>query len=159
MDTSTGACKSCISNGDRLPLTIASLQDASVATPKLSSGHASVTDDHSTPLPNLEQPTLNPNNCVIIIQNNYIAEGGTINIFSSHCNGSTVSKLNHVTTTAEPIPLQPLSAKQAEPAEHGRESVVLSGNTFGECVMINVGSLDCTGAVKQTALVSQISPI
>ncbi|KAG2042747.1 hypothetical protein BDR03DRAFT_944154 [Suillus americanus] len=152
MDTSTGPCKSCASDRDPLPLTIAPLRDASVATPKSSSGHASVTNDHSAPLQNLEQPTLNPNNCVIIIQNNYIAEGGTINILSSRSNGSTITKLNYVTTTAEPTPLQPPSARQAEPAEHGCESIVLSGNTFGECVMINVRSPDCTGAVKQTAL-------
>ncbi|KAG1850884.1 hypothetical protein F4604DRAFT_1686987 [Suillus subluteus] len=147
MDTSTGPCKSCASDGDPLPLTIAPHRDASVATPKSWSGHASVTNDHSAPLPNLEQPTLNPNNCVIIIQNNYIAEGGTINILSSRSNGS------------KPTPLQPPSARQTEPAEHGCESIVLSGNTFGECVMINVGSPDCTGAIKQTALASQISPI
>ncbi|KAG1718964.1 hypothetical protein EDB19DRAFT_772216 [Suillus lakei] len=176
MDTSTGADKSCASNEYCLPLTIAPPRDGS-ATPRPPSGHASVTDDHGTPLPNLEQPILNTNNCVIIIQNNYIAEGGTINILSSRCNGSTMTKLNHVTTTTEATPLQPPSAKQAEPAEYSRESIVLSGNTFGECVMINVGSPDCTGAgrsfslsgradalllfvpVKQTALASQTSPI
>ncbi|KAG1737200.1 hypothetical protein EDB19DRAFT_2025761 [Suillus lakei] len=158
MDTSTGADKSCASNEYYLPLTIAPPRDGS-ATPRPSSGHASVTDDHGTPLPNLEQPILSTNNCVIIIQNNYIAEGGTINILSSRCNGSTMTKLNHVTTNTEATPLQPPSAKQAEPAEYGRENVVLSGNTFGECVMINIGPPDCTGAVKQTALASQTSPI
>ncbi|KAG2144355.1 hypothetical protein DEU56DRAFT_754399 [Suillus clintonianus] len=120
MDPSTGAFQSCASDECCLPLTIAPLRDASA----ISSGHASVTDDHNTPLPNLEHPTLNPNNCIIIIQNNCIAEGGTINIFSSRCNGST---------TTEPTPLQPPSARQAEPAKHGQESIVLSGNTFGEC--------------------------
>ncbi|KAG2363139.1 hypothetical protein BDR07DRAFT_1405029 [Suillus spraguei] len=155
MDASTGACKFCASNGDRLPLTITSLQGAIVASPKPSSGHASMIDDHNDLLPKPEQPTLNPNNCVIIIQNNHIAEGGTINIFSSRCNGATVTKLNHVTTTVEPTPLQLPPAKEAEPVEHGRESIVLNGNTFGECVMINIGSPDCTGAVKQIALASQ----
>jgi hypothetical protein len=53
-----------------------------------------------------------------------------------------------VTTTTEPTPLPPPLAREAEPEEHGRESIVLSGNTFGECVMINVGSPDCTGASK-----------
>jgi hypothetical protein len=86
------------------------------------------------------------------MQNNYIAEGGTINILSSRSNGSTITKLNHVTTTTEPTPLPPPLAREAEPEEHGHESIVLSGNTFGECVMINVGSPDCTGAIKQTAL-------
>ncbi|KAG1811611.1 hypothetical protein DFJ58DRAFT_850754, partial [Suillus subalutaceus] len=107
MDTSTGACKSCTSNEYGLPLTINPLRDAS-ATP--SPGHASAIDDHGAPL---ERSTLNPNNCVIIIQNNYIAEGGTINIFSSGCNGSKHTSL------------QPPPARQAEPAEHGRESIVL----------------------------------
>lgn len=57
-----------------------------------------------------------------------------------------MTKLNHVTTTVEPTPLQLPPAKEAEPVEHGRESIVLNGNTFGECVMINIGSPDCTGA-------------
>ncbi|KAG1737203.1 hypothetical protein EDB19DRAFT_997112 [Suillus lakei] len=154
MDTSTGEKSPCALTEFHLPLAIVPLQDAS-ATPRPSSSHGSMTDD--TPLPSVKQPSSNPpNNCVIIIQSNYIAEGGTINIFSSHCNGSTVTKLNHVTATAEHTPLEPPSASQAKPAEHGRESVVLSGNTFGECVMINVGSPNCTGAIKQTALVSQI---
>ncbi|KAG2354023.1 hypothetical protein BDR07DRAFT_1382597 [Suillus spraguei] len=111
----------------------------------------------STPLPSIEQSSPNPpNNCVVIIQNNYIAEGGTINIFSSHCNVSkdsphdvkAVTRLEHVTATAEPTPLEPPSATHAEAAEHGRGSIVLSSNTFG--------SPNCTGAVKQTALASQI---
>jgi hypothetical protein len=85
-----------------------------------------------------------------------------------------VTKLEHVDATAEPTPLEPPSVTQAEPTEHGPESIVLSGNTFGECVMINVGSPNCTGAgklfnssernsiydllvsVKQTALAFQI---
>ncbi|KAG2042750.1 hypothetical protein BDR03DRAFT_944162 [Suillus americanus] len=137
-----------------LPLAIVPLEDAS-AKQRSSSSHDSMID--GTPLPSVEQSSPNsPNNCIVIIQNNYIAEGGTINIFSSHCNGSTVTKLEHVTTTAEPMPLEPPPTTQAEPAEHGRESIVLSGNTFGQCVMINVGSPNCTGAVKQTALASQI---
>ncbi|KAG1836434.1 hypothetical protein F4604DRAFT_1692854 [Suillus subluteus] len=136
-----------------LPLAIVPLEDATA--PRSSSRHDSMTD--GTPLPSIEQSCPNPpNNCVVLIQNNYVAEGGTINIFSSHCNGSTVTKLEHVKTTAEPTPLEPPPARQAEPAEHCRESIVLSGNTFGECVMINVGSPNCTGAVKQTALASQI---
>ncbi|KAG1812897.1 uncharacterized protein BJ212DRAFT_438593 [Suillus subaureus] len=132
------------SNESRLSLTATTLRDAS-ATP---STHA----DGTPPL-SLTQPPPFP---VIIIQNNHIAEGGTINILSSHCNGSTVTKLNYVAPTAEPTPLSPPLVNQPEPVEHGRESVVLSGNTFGECVMINVGSPNCTGAVKQTALASRI---
>jgi hypothetical protein len=83
MGTFTAAYKSYASSGDPLPLTIAPL-DASAVTPKSSSGYASVTNDRSTPLSNL-----NSNNCVIIMQNNYIAEGGTINILSSRSNGSS----------------------------------------------------------------------
>ncbi|KAG1850880.1 hypothetical protein F4604DRAFT_73135 [Suillus subluteus] len=154
MDTSTGAYSPCPSTECRLPLLIIPLQDTS-AMPRLSSSHGITTD--GTPLPSVGQSSQNPpNNCIVIMQNNYIAEGGTINIFSSHCNGSTVTKLEHVTATAEPTPLEPPPATQAEPTEHGRESIVLSGNTFGECVMINVGSPNCTGAVKQTALASRI---
>ncbi|KAG2042746.1 hypothetical protein BDR03DRAFT_944149 [Suillus americanus] len=131
------------SNESRLSLIATPLQDAS-ATPSTHAG---------TPLLSLTQPPPIP---IIIIQNNCIAEGGTINILSSNCNGSTVTKLDHVSLTAEPTPLSPPLVSQSEPAEYGRESVVLSGNTFGECVMINVGSPNCTGAVKQTALPSQI---
>ncbi|KAG2103106.1 uncharacterized protein F5147DRAFT_654841 [Suillus discolor] len=80
------------------------------------------------------QPPPNPSSCVIIIQNNYIAEGGTINILSSNCNGSTVSKFEHVGLTAEPTSLDPLLTSQPEPMEHGHESIVLSGNTFGHQV-------------------------
>ncbi|KAG1823084.1 hypothetical protein EV424DRAFT_1555839 [Suillus variegatus] len=100
-------------------------------------------------------PPPNPSSCVIIIQNNHIAEGGTINILSSNCNGSTVSKFEHVGLTAEPTSLDSPLMSQPEPTEYGRESIVLSGNTFGECVMINVGSPNCMGAVKQTALASR----
>ncbi|KAG1850885.1 hypothetical protein F4604DRAFT_1907240 [Suillus subluteus] len=130
MDTSTRTYSPCASTEFHLPLTIVPLQDAS-ATLRSSSSHDSMTD--GTPLPNVEQSSPNPpNNCIVIIHNNYIAEGGTINIFSSHCNGSTTTKLEHVTATAEPMPLEPPPAMQAEPAEYGRESIVLSGNTFGE---------------------------
>ncbi|KAG1812902.1 uncharacterized protein BJ212DRAFT_1301371 [Suillus subaureus] len=165
MDTSTRGCKSCASSEHDLPFAIGPLRDAS-ATPRPLPGHVSVTDDHGASLPNLEQPTLNPSNCVIIVQNNFIAEGGPSTYFQvaamvqkTHLVTKAVTKLNHVTTTAEPTPLQPPSARQTEPAEHGHETIVMSGNTFGECVMINVGSPDCTGAVKQTALASQTSPI
>ncbi|KAG2144356.1 hypothetical protein DEU56DRAFT_754400 [Suillus clintonianus] len=137
MDASTTAYPPCDSDESHLPLVTAPPGDTS-ATTRPSSTHAD-----GTPLPSLTQPTPNPSNCVIIIQNNYIAEGGTINIFSSHCNGS------------KPTSSEPPLARQAEPVEHGGESIVLSGNSFGECVMINVGSPDCTGAVKQTALASQ----
>ncbi|KAG2106677.1 hypothetical protein BD769DRAFT_1393146 [Suillus cothurnatus] len=154
MNTSTEARSPGVSTEFYLPFTIVPLQDTS-ATPRPSCSHEL---PNGTPLPSVKQTSPNPpNNCInIIIQNNYIAEGGTINIFSSHCNGSTVTKLEHVDATAEPTPLEPPSVTQAEPTEHGPESIVLSGNTFGECVMINVGSPNCTGAVKQTALASQI---
>ncbi|KAG2137588.1 uncharacterized protein EDB93DRAFT_759180 [Suillus bovinus] len=151
MTTSTEAYSPRASTELYLPLAIVPLQDAN-ATPISLPGHNSITN--GTPLPSVEQSSQNPpNNCIMMIQSNYIAEGGTINIFSSHCNGSTVTKLEHVTATAEPTPLEPPSAMQAEPT-HGHESIVLSGNTFGECVMINIGSPNCTGAVKQIALAS-----
>ncbi|KAG1773497.1 hypothetical protein EDD22DRAFT_841899 [Suillus occidentalis] len=92
-----------------------------------------------TPLPSVEQSPSNeqysPNNCVVIIQNNYIAEGGTINIFSSNCNGSIVTKLEQViNATEEFAPSEPPPVTQAEPMKHGRENIVLSGNKFGECL-------------------------
>ncbi|KAG1857314.1 hypothetical protein DFJ58DRAFT_913459 [Suillus subalutaceus] len=102
-----------------------------------------------TPIPS--QP-LDTNNRITIIQNNFIAEGATINIFSSNCNGSTVTKLDYVAGTAEPTSSHSPLARQLAPVEYGRESVILNGNTFGQHVMINIGSQDCTGAVKQTAL-------
>jgi hypothetical protein len=87
MDISTGAYSPCPSTECRLPLVIIPLQDAS-ATPRSSSSHGIMTD--GTPLPSVKQSSPNPpNNCIVIIQNNYIAEGGTINIFSSHSNGSS----------------------------------------------------------------------
>ncbi|KAG2137754.1 hypothetical protein BD769DRAFT_1638054 [Suillus cothurnatus] len=131
---STTVYPPCASNESRPSLITAPLQDANT-TP---STHAD-----GTPLLSVTQPPPIP---IIIIQNNYIAEGGTINILSSYCNGSTVTKLNYVALTAEPTPLNPPLVSQPEPAEHGRESIVLSGNTFCECVMINVGSPNCTGA-------------
>lgn len=141
MDLCAGAYSPCASSKSHLPLAIVPLQDAS-ATARSSSSHDSMTD--GTQLPSVEQSSsISPNNCVVIIQNNYIAEGGTINIFSSNCNGSIVTKLEHVIATAEPTPLEPPSMTQAEPMKHGCESIVLSGNKFGECVMINIGSPNC----------------
>ncbi|KAG2075546.1 hypothetical protein BDR04DRAFT_1091053, partial [Suillus decipiens] len=82
MDAS--AYSPCLSKECRL--VIVPLQDVS-ATLRPSSSHDSVTAD--TPLPSVEQSSTNPpNHCIVTIQNNYIAEGGTINIFSGHCNGS-----------------------------------------------------------------------
>ncbi|KAG1850896.1 hypothetical protein F4604DRAFT_1959270 [Suillus subluteus] len=97
-------------------------------------------------------PPMDANNRITIIQNNFIAEGGTINIFSNNCNGSTVTKLDYVAGTAEPTSSHSPLARQLTPVEYGRESVIFNGNTFGQHVMINIGSQDCTGAVKQTAL-------
>ncbi|KAJ8579667.1 hypothetical protein M405DRAFT_835572 [Rhizopogon salebrosus TDB-379] len=120
-----------------------------------SSGDASMTNN--TPPPSLIQLPLNPNNYVIIIQNNCIAEGGSINIFSGHCTGSAVTKVDHVAPTSEPALSQPPPAMQPEPVEQGRDSIILSGNSFGECVMINVHSPNCIGSVKQTTLASQVN--
>ncbi|KAG2345788.1 hypothetical protein BDR05DRAFT_960054 [Suillus weaverae] len=154
MDTSTGADSPCALTEYHLPLAVVPPQDGS-PTPRSSSSHNFMTD--GTPLPSVKQPSPNPpNNCVIIIQNNFIAEGGTINILSSHCNGSTVTKLEHVTETAEPTPSEPPLVMEAEPAQRGHESIIFKGNKFGECVMINIGSPNCTGAIKQTALASQV---
>ncbi|OJA16954.1 hypothetical protein AZE42_09457 [Rhizopogon vesiculosus] len=60
------------------------IQDAS-ATPASSSDH---TSSDST-IPSNVQPTTTSSNCIIIIENNCIAEGGTINIFSSNCTSSS----------------------------------------------------------------------
>lgn len=110
-------------------------------------------DANGIPLPN---QLLDANNRITIIQNNFIAEGVTINISSSNCDGSTVTKLDYVAGvagTTEPTSSQPPLARQLVPlVEYGRESVIFNGNTFGQHVMINIGSHNCTGAVKQTAL-------
>ncbi|KAG1771546.1 hypothetical protein EDD22DRAFT_863577 [Suillus occidentalis] len=104
--------------------------------------------DHS-PLPC--QP-LHANSRITIIQNNFIAEGMTINIFSSNCHGSTVTRLYGDvagTASAEPTSSQlPMLARQSEPAEYrdGCENIILNGNTFGPHAMINIGSQHCTGA-------------
>ncbi|KAG1812900.1 uncharacterized protein BJ212DRAFT_1588889 [Suillus subaureus] len=128
--------------------TESNLSDAN-GTPKSPSYQASTVIADGTPLPS--QP-LDTNNRITIIQNNFIAEGATINIFSSNCNGSTVTKLDYVAGTAEPTSSYPPLARQLAPVEYGRESVIFNGNTFGQHVMINIGSDNCTGAVKQTAL-------
>ncbi|KAG1718217.1 hypothetical protein EDB19DRAFT_1800528 [Suillus lakei] len=151
MDTSTGAHPHYASTESHLPITVITLVDAS-ATPRPLSGHASMTD--GTPLPRLRQ--LNSNNSVIIIQNNRIAEGVTININSTYCNGSTVTKLEDVVPTTGPMPEEPPPMMQPDPVEQGCEAVSLIGNTFGDYAMVNVNSQNCTGAVKQTALVSRI---
>ncbi|KAG2349953.1 hypothetical protein BDR05DRAFT_943785 [Suillus weaverae] len=91
---------------------------------------------------------LDPNNRAIVIQNNHIGEGVTININSSNSYGSTVTKLEHVTDQpAEPTSLPcPSLARPLAPADHGHESVVFNGNTFGEHVVINIASPNSTGA-------------
>ncbi|KAG1791302.1 hypothetical protein EV424DRAFT_1355004 [Suillus variegatus] len=116
-------------------------------------------DANGIPLTN---QLLDANNCITIIQNNFIAEGVTINISSSNCDGSSspfkqaVTKLDYVAGvagTTEPTSSQPPLARQLVPlVEYGRESVIFNGNTFGQYIMINIGSHNCTGAVKQTAL-------
>jgi hypothetical protein len=153
----TTAYQPCASNESCLPL---------IATPLRDAGAASTTHADGIPLLSLAQPPPNSNGCVVIIQNNHIAEGGTINIFSSHCDGPrkfflcltdktrlTIEKVmtrseHDSTATAEFTPSEPPSMKQAEPVKLGRENIVLSGNTFGECVMINIGSQNCTGASR-----------
>ncbi|KAG2103101.1 uncharacterized protein F5147DRAFT_706568 [Suillus discolor] len=109
-------------------------------------------DANGTPLPN---QLLDANKRITIFQNNVIAEGVTINISSSHCDGSSEFKLEYVAGvagTTEPTSSQPPLARQLVPVEYSRESVIFNGNTFGQYVMINIGSHNCTGAVKQTAL-------
>ncbi|KAG2742961.1 hypothetical protein P692DRAFT_20838998 [Suillus brevipes Sb2] len=98
---------------------------------------------------------LHANSHITIIQNNFIAEGTTINIFSSNCHGSTVTKLGSqdIADTGEPASSQPpMLARQPEPVEYydGRENIILNGNTFGRHVMINIGSQYCTGTIEQT---------
>ncbi|KAG1907972.1 uncharacterized protein F5891DRAFT_1180990 [Suillus fuscotomentosus] len=103
--------------------------------------------NHGTPLPN---QLLDANKRITIFQNNLIAEGVTINISSSNCDGSTVTKLDYVAgiaRTTEPMSSQPPLARQLVPlVEYGRESVIFNGNTFGQYVMINIASHHCTGA-------------
>jgi hypothetical protein len=102
------------------------------------------------PLPGRPSDT---NNRTIIIQQNHIAEGVTINISSSNSYGSTVTKLEHADAQpGQTTSLQHLLTRQLAPVEYGRESVVINGNVFGEYVAINIASPYSTGAVKQTAL-------
>lgn len=101
------------------------------------------------------RPSDGNNRPSIVIQQNHIAEGVTINIHSSNSYGSTVTKLEHVAAQpAEPTSLQRPLTRQLAPVEYGREGVVFNGNTFGEYVVINIASPYSTGAVKQTALPS-----
>ena len=57
-----------------------------------------------------------------------------------------VVNLPHVAATEEIKPLQPLAAVQPEPMEHGRDGIVLIGNTISQYGTINIGSVGCTGA-------------
>lgn len=90
---------------------------------------------------------LDPNDRSIVIQHNHIGEGVTININSSNSYGSTVAQFEHVADQpAEPTSIQyPLARPQAS-VDHGRESIVFNGNTFGEYVVINIASPNSTGA-------------
>ncbi|KAG1865248.1 hypothetical protein C8R48DRAFT_772947 [Suillus tomentosus] len=96
--------------------------------------------------PSPGQP-LDPTNHAIVIQNNYIAEGVTININSSNSYGSTVTKLEYVAAQpAESTSSQGPLARPLEPVDYGRESVVFNGNTLGQYVVINIASPHSTGA-------------
>ncbi|KAG0702236.1 hypothetical protein DFH29DRAFT_875283 [Suillus ampliporus] len=97
------------------------------------------------PLPGQSQ---NPNNPIVVLQNNRFAEGVMLNIFSSNCMGSTVTKLEHIAQTVQPTTPQSPSAGQPAPLEYGpgRASLVFSGNVLCENVMINISSPNCTGA-------------
>jgi hypothetical protein len=57
-----------------------------------------------------------------------------------------VTKLDQVAPITEPTLLQPSLPMQQKPVEYDRGSIVFSGNSFGECVMINVESSNCVGA-------------
>jgi hypothetical protein len=58
-----------------------------------------------------------------------------------------VTKFDQVVVpSSEPTLLQPSPVMQPEPVKYDRGDIVFSGNTFGECVMINVGSPNCIGA-------------
>ncbi|KAJ8580228.1 hypothetical protein M405DRAFT_938834, partial [Rhizopogon salebrosus TDB-379] len=97
-----------------------------------SSGHASMVDN-TTPL-SPEQSLLNPKNYVIIIQDNCIAEGGTINIFSGHCTGSAMTKLDKAVPTPKHTSLQSPLTMQPEPmvapVKQGHDSIIFSGNSL-----------------------------
>ncbi|KAG1827363.1 uncharacterized protein BJ212DRAFT_1474514 [Suillus subaureus] len=87
------------------------------------------------------------NNRTIVIQQNYMAEGVTINICSSNSYGSTVTKLEHTAAQpGEPTSLQRPLTRELAPVDYGRESVVVNGNTFGEYAVINIASPYSTGA-------------
>ncbi|KAG1739363.1 hypothetical protein EDD22DRAFT_922442 [Suillus occidentalis] len=94
---------------------------------------------------------LHTNRHVTIIQNIF-AENTTINIDSTNCHGSTVTRLYRDvagTASAESTSSQlPMLARLSEPVQYcdGRENIILNGNTFGSHVMINIGSHHCTGA-------------
>ncbi|KAG1890946.1 hypothetical protein F4604DRAFT_1898623 [Suillus subluteus] len=132
-----------------------------MTTPLRHDGSPSSQED--APLPG--RPS-DANRTGIIIQHNYIAEGVTINISSSNSYGSTVTKLEYAAPKpAEPTSLQHPLTRQLAPVEYDRESIVISGNTFGEHMVINIASPYSTGAeiqelydslplVKQTALLS-----
>jgi hypothetical protein len=58
-----------------------------------------------------------------------------------------VTKLEDVAAQpAESTSLQCPLAGPLAPVDHGRESVVFNGNTFGEFVVINIASPNSTGA-------------
>ncbi|KAG2742352.1 hypothetical protein P692DRAFT_201795753 [Suillus brevipes Sb2] len=76
MDTSMGECPPCTSTEILSPLE--PLQDTTANPTPV---HAPKADD--TPQPNANHPPPNTNGCIVIIQNNYIAEGSIINVFSS----------------------------------------------------------------------------
>ncbi|KAG1890944.1 hypothetical protein F4604DRAFT_1672913 [Suillus subluteus] len=85
---------------------------------------------------------LDPNNRTIVIQNNHIVEGVTININPSNSYGSKHVAAQPEEPTSSQYPL----ARSLAPVDHGRESVVINGNTFGEHVVINIASPNSTGA-------------
>jgi hypothetical protein len=61
-----------------------------------------------------------------------------------------MTKLDQAVPTPEPTPLQPPLMMQPEPmgapVEQGRDSIIFSANSLGECAMINVNSPNCIGS-------------
>ncbi|KAG1837027.1 hypothetical protein DFJ58DRAFT_846641 [Suillus subalutaceus] len=104
-----------------------------------------------TPLPG--RPSDTNNRTGIVIQQNYMAEGVTINISSSNSYGSTVTKLEHTAAqSGGPASLQHLLTRQPAPVEYGHEGVVINGNMFGEYMAINIASPYSTGAAPNPEL-------
>lgn len=138
-------------------LSLILLLSSNMATPTSTSGIATSSPLGHGDTPRPVQPSDTNNRTGIVIQHNNIGDGVTINISSDHGCGSTVTKLEHDSTTqSASTSLQRPLTRQLVPVDYNRKSeVVLSGNTFGRYAVVNIGSSYSTGAVEQTVLPSQ----